>query len=818
MITVLFFAAARELVQTDCATIDLSPNDSALSVADALRTLTERFPPLEKILDSCLFAVNMDYVDRNEGLLASGDELAIIPPPSMQVQKPRTVVATPTHTESLQLVQNLLRSSFAAISYLRGLFPEDSFEDVCLNGMKLKKLKRGASDDVNSLNEWLEKGCFEALEKKYLKSIVFGVYTDPATSSAATSTLIESYMFTFTYPQDGRFEMVVDSTIDEFKKEIFKLKSKKESVNAMMSMLRRILVMTQALQPINDTPKVSMKIFYYENVTPHDYEPPSFRKGEPSEYDSDEVKMEQFELGRVDVNHHAVCLQVRTTMGLVDSEEEEADDQAGNDSHQNAGHDTNESMEVSDSQEAIVDEEILAPCSQATSCSSDEKLQVYAEPSTNGTMGYPLSQISNLTNILAVLQTENPSSDKSPHALDAKTINEGPRSVNRISTTPEVNIDMDDYAPSVVFQSPADEEVSVRRSTRHRGRRGENSQISVVEVVDNPESLNCPCGSQIIELPMLACIYCHKLNHPQCSGYYSEVDPRIPPAGHCCYSCANIVFHPNAYNLEEAANVAIIRRGLAIASSDLGVVSVGAFATRMGVSLGVAKLVIKTLEDEDFLKPVKRIKNQQHPGLLFSFAVAKRRSTRFSYWMSGFSLLMAPDSHSIATAPTGKQSEPEDIEGDDETIRPDAQSQAGDDESEVEESQEVLGKPISFYSRTPKSERQLSGVSSAEMLATLKREHEKQEFDDCWHTTKGHFQGSLDSQGFSKSVAMTQEFLVNQDSGSTISHLNGRGSKRGNDDDDDMTQDTQSSSRGSRRAAGSEKRVKMSIAMRSQEF
>ncbi|ORY47805.1 DNA-binding protein [Rhizoclosmatium globosum] len=230
----------------------------------------------------------------------------------MQVHKPVTVPTTatttttttttnaPTRQESLQLVQNLLRSSFAAISYLRGLFPEDTFDDVKLNGMNLKKLKRGVSETVDNLSDWLEKGCFDALEKQYLKAISFGVYVD----SKDPSSLIETYEFSFTYAKNGRCDMVIDSTNTKFRKETIKMQSKKESVQAMTNMLKRILVMTQALQPISEPPQLTMKIFYYDNVTPHDYEPPNFRKGLPTDYDKEDLKTECFELGTVDSNHH----------------------------------------------------------------------------------------------------------------------------------------------------------------------------------------------------------------------------------------------------------------------------------------------------------------------------------------------------------------------------------------------------------------------------------------------------------------------------------------------------------------------------------
>lgn len=48
------------------------------------------------------------------------------------------------------------------------LFPEDNFKDTALNGMALKSLVRDYSIEADELMDWLEKGCFDALEKQYV--------------------------------------------------------------------------------------------------------------------------------------------------------------------------------------------------------------------------------------------------------------------------------------------------------------------------------------------------------------------------------------------------------------------------------------------------------------------------------------------------------------------------------------------------------------------------------------------------------------------------------------------------------------------------
>ncbi|KAJ3031604.1 UNVERIFIED_CONTAM: HORMA domain-containing protein 1 [Siphonaria sp. JEL0065] len=714
--------------------------------------------------------------------------------------------------------------------------------------MKLKKLKRGASVDIDFLNEWLEKGVFEALEKKYLKSIVFGVYSD----SEVLSTFIESYQFTFTYPKDGRFDMVVDSTSSQFKTSTFNLKSKKESVNAMMGMLRRVIIMTQALSvrttPFShvfdrnakpeEAPKISMKIFYYENVTPHDYEPPSFRKAEPEEYDNEDIKVEQFELGSVDANYHAVALQVRTAQ-LVDSEEED------NEELQEEQELVSNSQETQPPQDEELEfdsqkEHILVECSQ-----SESPDDTYADPSTNETTVHRLSQISNLTNVLAALQAQELGG----------TPTFGVNTQERVSATPEVE-------DCRTQRSLVDSESFVRRSSRRITRGPEvNSQAAATMDID--------VDLLLVDMAMISCTYCNTLNHPHCCGYDTATDKRIPADGHCCYSCANLIYHPTAYNLEEVANVAIFRRGLVIANKDGGIASIGAFAEKMGVSIGVAKVVVKTLCDDDFLKAVKRGKNQQQPALMFSFNTTKKRSDRYSFWMSGYSLPMAPNPELTSQTPTTTMKAVQDDDSSDnddratmisetQTLQP-MQLAENDDASDMDESQEVLGRPISSYthSRTPISQQHRVPNSSSAPIpsTTLKTSSQQkqqpgcQDFDnafvelahqDSFIGQTVEYRNSLDSQGFTKSVPLTQE-LLHDSAPSSIGRGASGSRKRGHQDEDpEMTQDEGglsqmtvdvggdgvfggslgggSNSRGGGITGSSQKRAKMSIAMRSQEF
>ena len=81
--TVLFFASASSFTTKDSETFE-----APLPLPKLFEHLENRYPGIkEKVLDSCLVTVNLEYVDIGAGdhdelTLKDGDEVAIIPPVS----------------------------------------------------------------------------------------------------------------------------------------------------------------------------------------------------------------------------------------------------------------------------------------------------------------------------------------------------------------------------------------------------------------------------------------------------------------------------------------------------------------------------------------------------------------------------------------------------------------------------------------------------------------------------------------------------------------------------------------------------------------
>ncbi|KAJ3069969.1 HORMA domain-containing protein 1, partial [Quaeritorhiza haematococci] len=187
--------------------------------------------------------------------------------------------------------------------------------DVSVNGMALKSLRRDYSEQADSLINWLEQGTFDALEKKYLKTLIFGIFLDPDDPEL----LVESYTFHFAYPAEGLYHI----SIDACGKEAFKFRTKRQIMKATSEMLRRLLMLTQTLKPLPDNANITMKLFYYDDVTPPDYEPPLFMAGDNSKLFYFDQEPQRIKIGELQTPYHAVNLNVQTAVESIDPTEDD---------------------------------------------------------------------------------------------------------------------------------------------------------------------------------------------------------------------------------------------------------------------------------------------------------------------------------------------------------------------------------------------------------------------------------------------------------------------------------------------------------------
>ncbi|NXG51760.1 HORM1 protein, partial [Psilopogon haemacephalus] len=175
-----------------------------------------------------------------------------------------------TEQQSLMLVKRLLAVAVSCITYLRGIFPESAYgtrymDDVCVKILREDKNCPGSTQLV----KWML-GCYDALQRKYVAFTTGGFRT-----AFVLQTITECYHFKFKYTQNGPLldfgskNKRSDSTI-----------TCADTRKASVLLIRKIYVLMQNLSPLPSDVCLTMKLFYYDEVTPSDYQPPGFKEGE----------------------------------------------------------------------------------------------------------------------------------------------------------------------------------------------------------------------------------------------------------------------------------------------------------------------------------------------------------------------------------------------------------------------------------------------------------------------------------------------------------------------------------------------------------
>ncbi|KAJ3681140.1 hypothetical protein LUZ60_015629 [Juncus effusus] len=232
-----------------------------------------------------------------------------------------------TEQDSLLLTRNLLRIAIYNISYIRGLFPEKYFNDKSVPAleMKIKKLMP-MDDESRRLIDWMEKGVYDALQKKYLKTLIFCICEKPE------GPMIEEYSFSFSYPNPNEEEVSMNITSNGNKKtkSTFKCNSTDVSPDQMRSsackMVRTLVTLMRTLDQMPEERTILMKLLYYDVVTPDDYEPPFFRGCTETEavniWSKNPLKME---VGNVNSKHLVLALKVKSVLDPCEDETGNAD-------------------------------------------------------------------------------------------------------------------------------------------------------------------------------------------------------------------------------------------------------------------------------------------------------------------------------------------------------------------------------------------------------------------------------------------------------------------------------------------------------------
>ncbi|KAK9469401.1 HORMA domain-containing protein [Lipomyces arxii] len=238
-----------------------------------------------------------------------------------------TVQQFTTLKQSQELLQTFISAAFGCLTFLRGIFSDDNYDeekfigsaaptDSPLNArdyVRIKKLKRGLSDQVDTFLDWIERGIFDALEHKYLRAVLFAIYLDPRHPHDIT----ESYTFNIAYRDDTPEFVITDSTGEPVLPSLGHHQAggvtNTEARKNLQQMMRRFIMLTQTLPPLPDDRYLTIRLLF-DDSCPLDYQPPGFK-------DAGEERALQFSLqedeildrqnaGILNTGWHALSLKI----------------------------------------------------------------------------------------------------------------------------------------------------------------------------------------------------------------------------------------------------------------------------------------------------------------------------------------------------------------------------------------------------------------------------------------------------------------------------------------------------------------------------
>ncbi|XP_078523361.1 HORMA domain-containing protein 2 isoform X2 [Lissotriton helveticus] len=170
-------------------------------------------------------------------------------------------------------------------------------QDLCLKILREDKNCPGSLQVVR----WIQ-GSFDALEKKYLRMAILTFYTNPKDPESVT----ELYQFNFRYTSNGP---QMDLSSEGMRLE--SITRCQEIKNASTLLTRKLYMVMQNLGPLPNDVTMTMKLFYYNDVTPNDYQPSGFKEGNSSDmmFEGDPVHLK---VGSVSTGHHTMKVKVTT--------------------------------------------------------------------------------------------------------------------------------------------------------------------------------------------------------------------------------------------------------------------------------------------------------------------------------------------------------------------------------------------------------------------------------------------------------------------------------------------------------------------------
>lgn len=132
-------------------------------------------------------------------------------------------------------------------------------------------MKRSCCAEADAFLDWIERGCFDAMEKGYLKTIVLQIHS----ASKEENNVLETYSFEISYNDGANVELTREEQL-QGDNQNSKLCLSRFIGDAMGNMKSLI----ESFKNIESEIYLTMRLNYFENRTPNSYIPPLFKPGQ----------------------------------------------------------------------------------------------------------------------------------------------------------------------------------------------------------------------------------------------------------------------------------------------------------------------------------------------------------------------------------------------------------------------------------------------------------------------------------------------------------------------------------------------------------
>jgi len=206
--------------------------------------------------------------------------------------------------QSCIFVKRMLAISVSTITYMRNMFPEAAFVDKKLEDLSVKILSKENHGEAATVVEWMQ-GVYNAIEKEYLQTMILAIVSDPNDPMS----VIETYTFGFTYTNG----QVHTSIKNDQKKTTQNIPTTEESTHSARKLIRNLIILTHNMTNLPQNVFMTLRLLYYDEQTPEDYQPPGFVAAEKKDVLNNVTDKVRIKVGNLNTPYYSFKLRANTS-------------------------------------------------------------------------------------------------------------------------------------------------------------------------------------------------------------------------------------------------------------------------------------------------------------------------------------------------------------------------------------------------------------------------------------------------------------------------------------------------------------------------